>query len=254
MSKYLLFCSVLGTWLNAQVGSIDENFNNFPVDQFSSMGGGYGELPYGGWSSDKKHPNAFITEHSTTKNRYLKAYTLFDAQSPIYFFTPELLSVEGKLSFYAGTSGGSLEVGVVADINDLTGFQSVKSFELGGSLSKFEVDIPSSSTAKFIAFKYQTNGVHKVFGLDNVVFEPKNLSVQDALSADVKMALNPENQRVYFQGDKLRKVEVFDGKGGLVKMEKVRDNSVDVSSLAKGVYFIVMETEEGTVLKSKFIK
>lgn len=253
MKKKLFACFFFSVIAQAQVASLNEDFTNFPVDQFSNMGGAYGTLPYQNWSASKPYPNAFVTQHSTSGNKYLKAYTLFDAQSPIYFFTPELISVEGNLTFYAGGSGGgSIQVGVIEDKDNLQGFQPLRTVELQDALVKYTLDIPSK-TAKYIAFKCLPNGAHQVFGLDNVIFTPKELSTREINKQSVKLALTKDGF-LKVMGGQWSLVKLYNAGGSLVLNTKVLDNRINVSALSRGVYFITLENEAGHLFQTKFVK
>ena len=76
------------------------------------------------------------------------------------------------------------------------------------------------------------------------------------LSPQAKVALypNPVKDILYFSANgKVAKADIYDLNGRLVKAAAVSNNSVNVSNLSKGVYFIVLHTDKG-VIKEKFIK
>jgi len=85
--------------------------------------------------------------------------------------------------------------------------------------------------------------------------EPYGLGTED-LSPQAKVTLypNPVKDMLYFSASgKVAKAEIYDLNGRLIKTAAVSNNSVNVSSLSKGVYFIILHTDKGTV-KEKFIK
>jgi len=85
--------------------------------------------------------------------------------------------------------------------------------------------------------------------------EPYGLGTED-LSPQAKIALypNPVKEVLYFSASgKVAKAEIYDLNGRLIKTAAVSNNSVNVSSLSKGVYFIILHTDKGTV-KEKFMK
>ena len=85
--------------------------------------------------------------------------------------------------------------------------------------------------------------------------ETYGLGTED-LSPQAKATLypNPVKDVLYFSASgKVAKAEVYDLNGRLIKTSAVSNNSVNVSSLSKGVYFIILHTDKGTV-KEKFIK
>jgi len=82
-----------------------------------------------------------------------------------------------------------------------------------------------------------------------------NMGTED-LSPQAKVTLypNPVKDVLYFSASgKVAKAEVYDLNGRLVKTTAVSNNSVNVSSLSKGVYFIILHTDKG-IVKEKFIK
>ena len=85
--------------------------------------------------------------------------------------------------------------------------------------------------------------------------ETSGLGTED-LSPQAKATLypNPVKDVLYFSANrKVAKAEIYDLNGRLVKTAAVSNNSVNVSSLSKGVYFIILHTDKG-VVKEKFIK
>jgi len=85
--------------------------------------------------------------------------------------------------------------------------------------------------------------------------EPYGLGMEDlSPSAKVTLYPNPVKEVLYFSASgKVAKAEIYDLNGRLVKTATVSNNSVNVSSLSKGVYLIILHTDKGTV-KEKFIK
>jgi len=85
--------------------------------------------------------------------------------------------------------------------------------------------------------------------------ETYGLGTEDLLpQAKVMLYPNPVKDVLYFSASgKVAKAEIYDLNGRLIKTAAVSNNSVNVSSLSKGVYFIILHTDKGTV-KEKFIK
>ena len=85
--------------------------------------------------------------------------------------------------------------------------------------------------------------------------EVKSMGTED-LSPQAKATLypNPVKDVLYFStSGKVTQAEIYDLNGRLVKTAAVFNNSVNVSDLANGLYFIVLHTDKG-VIKEKFIK
>jgi len=107
------------------------------------------------------------------------------------------------------------------------------------------------------SFTQWDNNTQSYYSLNPTVTsdcEPYGLGTED-LSPQAKATLypNPVKDVLYFSAGKVAKAEVYDLNGRLVKTSAVSNNSVNVSSLSKGVYFIILHTDKGTV-KEKFIK
>jgi len=65
---------------------------------------------------------------------------------------------------------------------------------------------------------------------------------------------NPATNTLYTNGlTGINTVEVYDISGKLLLSKQLNSNQIDISSLAKGLYFIKLTTEEGSVVR-KFVK
>lgn len=251
MKNILLSCSLLGMFFaNAQVASLNENFED--ADTSTNTGfGPYAPLPYNNWTSNATYPKAYIGV--SNNNKQLSGYSFFDAYSPIFFITPELVSVEGTLKFVFGGRSGSLQIGTIANNNNLDSFTLVKEYNVGSS-QNVEIEIPSSSD-KFIAFKYIPNATHRAFAMDNVIFTPKNLSTSEITNKTTpKFAVDNFRNQIIFANNNIRSVKIFSANGSLISNEKVVQSQVNISKLNSGVYFIIIEENNGNTTKSKFIK
>ncbi len=244
----ILFSSI---YANAQVESIDENFYSFPVD-LVGQGGAYGHLPYGGWSSDKAYPNAFITAHSSNGNKYLKAYSFMEPDSPITFFSPELVSIAGTLTFQSSSTGGKLQLGVVSSPDQATSFSLVQELNLSPTAANFTVEIPDVTDAKHIAFRYVPSASHRVFGIDNVVFTPVGASIETV--QEEKVHLYTTNGTLIIEGNTFVKAQVYSINGALVQSVDLREQQmVPMQKQTPGVYVALLEKEDGKIVSSKFI-
>lgn len=258
MKKSLLICSlVLGSLFNAQLTSLNETFQDFPFDGQDDYGG-YGSLPYAGWTSNEWYPYVFITKHSATQgenagNKYLKTYSLDNPTKVVFVVTPELVSTGGQLKFRSGSSGGSLQVGTMSNPTDWSTFTSVSEYTLGDSLAPYTINLPES-TDKYIAFRFQANGQHRVCGLDNVMFTPTIMATNevDTKTKDT-FAVDEVSQRLIFTNNPVS-IKVYNTLGSLVLDEKVEKNYVDISKLGSGVYLISIEDKDNEITNSKFIK
>ena len=257
--KKLLFIPLiaLATFSYAQectpVTEINEDFSTFANDA----------LPQKCWSSK-------VTETSrgyVIPNSHLQAYSLFSPNVPIYFVTPEISEFTDtqKLSFDAYVTGGSfpgstgsIQVGTLTDKNDITTFVPItEAYELVAEENKVRyenVALGSSTTAKFIAFKFTPRINHMAMTLDNVTFGEGSLGTDDIRKVQ-KLAVypNPAVDVLNIKSNaKVLSYEIYDLTGRKVGAGNNSDK-VNVSNLSKGNYIINIVTKDGNTT-TKFIK
>ncbi len=102
-----------------------------------------------------------------------------------------------------------------------------------------------------------TNAALNTGAIDNYVVSAENaatLATGAQANTNVKLSLypNPTSDFLNFSA-KITSVEIFDAVGRKVSATKAVNNQVDVRNLAKGVYMVKFETENGTQTQ-KFIK
>ncbi|WP_333661204.1 T9SS-dependent choice-of-anchor J family protein [Chishuiella changwenlii] len=256
--KKLLFIPLIAltTFSYAQdctgVTEINEDFNSFTG----------GDLPQNCWSSDQPRPRA----HVDLTRKSIQAYTFFNPNVPIYIITPEIQEFTGsqKLSFDAFVTGegmstqGTMQVGTLTDKNDITTFvpiTEVYSLVAEGKQVKYEnILIEASTTAKFIAFKFNSASPHTAMTLDNVTFGEGSLGTDD-LKVVQKPTLypNPAVDVLNIKSNaKVLSYEIYDLTGRKVGAGSNSDK-VNVSNLSKGNYIINIVTKDGNTT-TKFIK
>ncbi|CAA7193621.1 T9SS type A sorting domain-containing protein [Chryseobacterium potabilaquae] len=236
----------------SQVATINENFSTFSGQTF----------PQQGWTSSKPYPYALFSV-----NNFPQVYSGTDVINPTYIITPELIAIDGTqtLKFDAQISTGSfqgaagtIEVGTIASPSDTSSFVSISSpVALQSTSSAFSYTIPAT-TAKFIAFKIKPSTVHSAFQIDNVVFSAaSNLGVGDQTKSkeNIQFTVNPENTTLQFTTKKeLKNIQIYSSNAQKVKEGKVMDKAFDISNLQTGIYYFTIESAEGSIMKSTFIK
>lgn len=252
MKKTLFFALLLGTIVQAQLTNFREGFEGFTVDKVG-VGGAYGDLPQFGWSASEGWPRAQVSQ-TLMGNKYLKAYSSMQTGVPVYFFSPELVSTEGTLYFSANSSGGSMEVGVISNPNDLNTFEKIYETPSIPSV-RYRVDIPAK-TGKYIAFKYIPAGDHTVFGIDLVNFTPTVLSTLEAKTSQNKTAIlyDRNSQNLVIKTDKARNLKVYTSMGQLVFSKEKPSSNTSISHLKQGVYYATIEGENQYVEAIKILR
>ena len=102
-----------------------------------------------------------------------------------------------------------------------------------------------------------TNVMSNTASLDNYVVSAENastLAIGEPVKSNSKLSVypNPTSDYLNFSG-KVVSAQIFDAAGRTVSSSKVSNGQVNVTNLAKGVYIVKFETENGTQTE-KFIK
>ncbi|WP_157676879.1 T9SS type A sorting domain-containing protein [Chryseobacterium sp. T16E-39] len=245
----LLFSTITAT---AQVATINENFSTFSG----------ASLPQNNWTSNRPSPYALVSP-----NNFVQAYSSTDIVNPTYIITPELIIINGTqtLKFDSQISTGSfpgaagtIQVGTVNSAGDASSFVAITTpVALQSTSQTYTYTIPATS-AKFIAFKIQPSTIHSAFQIDNVIFAPTStLAISDNLKPDniIRFAVNTENTALQFVAKKDPKnIQVYSAAGQKVAEGKLNNQRFDISRLQTGIYYIAIQTAEGTITQSKFIK
>lgn len=242
---------------HAQMESINENFESFNA-------GANNPLPQNGWTSvlagQRMYPDA------ANGNKYLQAYTFFTPNVPFYAITPQITAPTGtktlsfKVAQTTGSGGsGSVQVGLVSSNTDMSTFTPIGTAVTVSSVAPqtLTYTIPAS-TFQYIAFRFIGSVAHAAILIDDVVYSASpSLAVIDASKTkdNAQFAVNAENTALEFIAKKDPKnIQVYAAGGQKVAEGKLSGRSFDISTLQTGVYYILIENAEGSVIKSKFIK
>lgn len=246
---------------NAQVATINENFESFTTGTGAAW-------PQNGWSKVVPPGAGPFIYADGTSNKYAQFYTLMAPGTAGYLITPQIIAPDGTKSLtftYAMTTGsaggGTLQVGLIsaastAGTADFTSISPV--YNLNSSTGQtVTISVPASSN-QYIAFKFTGAVQHAALQLDDVIYTASSvLAVSDHVKSkeEIKFAVNSENTALQFVTKKDPKnIQVYSSGAQKVAEGKLSGNSFDISTLQTGVYYIIIETAEGSVVKSKFIK
>ncbi len=267
--KRILFFSALAFSLaqvNAQLSSINENFNSFTPGQTNT-------IPQNGWTKitplvtiTTPFPtttSAIVYVEGSNGNNYVNGYSLFAANSEFFLVSPQIVAPDGTtaLTFDAAFVGGSgtsynLQPGLLSNPEDATTFTavgepiSVTSF----TAQTYTIAVPASSS-QYIAFRMSTATTHTAMSIDNVVYG-SSLAVSEVNAAnDIKFAIKDQSS-LEFSSKKytVSGVHIYTANGQKVASGKASNNSFNISNLKTGIYFLIIETAEGVTVKSKFLK
>lgn len=264
MNKKILFGALLFSAViaNAQVATINENFNNFTPGDTSAA------FPQNGWSTvlaanPLPYPPAPVMVVTNTADKAIQSYSGNNSTQPSYLITPQITMPTGNktLNFTAlraASTNGTIEVGLVSNPTDMSTFASFGSVSLTNATAQnVSLAVPASSST-YIAFKFIPSAGHNLLQIDNVVYDLTSiLSVSDNFKKnnDIKFAMNSENTALHFVGkEEIKNISVYSAAGRKAISEPPNNNILNISALQTGVYYILIETKDGKTIKSKFIK
>lgn len=249
---------------NAQVATLNENFNNFTA--------GNTALPQNGWSAvlpaATGNPGPMMIVFAEGAEKNIQSYSGSNSNTPQYLVSPQIVAPTGNksVSFKArkNVAGApvTVQVGLASSATDMTTFVALGSpvVLFTNVYQTITVAVPSSASTYLVFKTVNANpGVpHTAADIDDVVYNTTaSLSVSDSFGTanDVKFAVNTENTALQFVGKvQPKNVEIYSAAGQKVEAGKVNNSIFDIAALQAGVYYVLIETTEGKALKSKFIK
>lgn len=262
----LMFAAVS---LNAQVATINENFNNFTA--------GNTTFPQGGWAAvvasasptpPPVSPRMIVAvDAGDANNKMVQSYAGNNGGTPSYLITPQITAPAGDktLSFQTvlvapSPGSGTIQIGMASSQTDMSTFVAVGNpvtLSTLGSVQNISVNIPASAQ-QYIVFRFTPSTSHVAVQIDNVVYNTaSNLAVSGTAKSneEIRFAVNADNTALEFTARKDPKnIQIFSAGGQKVAGGKVSGRSFDISTLQTGIYYLLIETAEGAAVKSKFIK
>lgn len=248
--------------VNAQLATINENFNTFTSGDTAAA------FPQNGWTTvlatnPTPFPPAPVMVITNAADKAIQSYSGNNSTLPSYLITPQIVSPTGNKTLQftaikAASSNGTIEVGLVSNPTDMSTFVSFGSVSLTTSTAQnVNIMVPASSSS-YIAFKFIPTSAHNLLQIDNVVYDlTANLSVnvQIKKAEDIKFIVNTNQTSLqFFTKQEIKNVSVFSATGQNVASGKINNNLFDISTLQTGIYYILIEAENGKMIKSKFIK
>lgn len=249
---------------NAQVATLNENFDGFTA--------GSTTFPQNGWTikmaaNPLPFPPAPLMIVTTGANKAVQAYSGNNTSEPSYLITPQIVAPTGDktLTFTAtlvspSPGPGTVQIGLATNPTDMSTFVpvgSATSITTIGAIQNFSIPIPASA-ASYIVFKFTPTSNHVAIQIDDVAYKaPSSLGVNDTANAkeSFKFAVSSDNNTLEFiTRTEPKNIEVYSAAGQKVAEGKLQGQKFDISELQTGVYYMLVETAEGSGVKSKFIK
>ncbi|MGK6341662.1 choice-of-anchor J domain-containing protein [Chryseobacterium sp. DT-3] len=254
---------------HAQVATLNENFNNFTI--------GTTTFPQNGWSAvvapitgvfPPAPPRMIVAAlDNDNTQRFIQSYAGNNATAPSYLITPKIENLAGnKVLTFTTTlvspspGPGTIQIGLATSASDMSTFVSVGnpiSVTTIGVIQNISVNIPAT-TGSYIVFKFTPSATHVAVQVDDVVYNtPTSLGVNDITKAkeNFRFAVSSDNNALEFiTKAEPKNIEVYSAAGQKAAEGKLKGHTFDISGLQTGVYYLLVETAEGSVVKSKFIK
>jgi len=258
-AKLFLAASLFAITVNAQLSSINENFDGFTA--------GNTTFPQNGWSAvlptGPFPPQPMMIVIGST-DKAVQAYPGSSANLPLYLITPQIVAPAGDkaISLDAGLVASSpgtttIQIGVASSPTDMTTFVAVGApIQITSTtIQNIKVDVPASS-GTYLVIRHTPTAAHTALQIDNVKYDT-NLAVNEGAfnNNNVKLAVSADNSTLRFVSPiALSSAKVYSAAGQLTTEGKITDYTFDINRLKTGVYFIVIENKNGQTVKSKFIK
>ncbi|ASW74163.1 hypothetical protein IQ37_03260 [Chryseobacterium piperi] len=266
MNLKLLFGALLFSAIttNAQLATLNENFNGFTEGQGSTV------FPQNQWTTifpaAVGNPAPMMNIVASGSDKFVQSYSGANQNSPQYLISPQIVAPAGDktLSFKArrntGSAPGTVQVGLVSSPTDMSTFIPLGSATTLGSstFQTYSFPVPASNSS-YIVFKFV--GVvapHTVLEIDDVVYNVSStLGVSNQVKSTdaIRFAVNAENTALDFISKKAPKnIQIYSASGQKVAEGKLNNQRFDISQLQTGIYYMGIESTEGTITQSKFIK
>lgn len=254
----LLAASLFSMVAQAQLSTIDENFNNFTA--------GSKTFPQNGWSAvlptGPKQPQPMMIVTAGT-DKAIQAYAGGSSNMPLYLVTPQIVAPAGDkaISFDTGlveSSPGTstIQIGLATSPTDMSTFVAVGNpIQITSTtIQNIKVNIPASS-GTYLVIKETPTIEHTALQIDNVKYD-SNLSLNESsLIANIKFAVSSDNNFLKVtSAEAITTAKIYSASGQTALQTKVTNSTINISTLQSGIYFIILENINGKTFKSKFIK
>lgn len=259
-AKLFLAASLFAVIANAQLTTINEDFNNFTA--------GNTTFPQNGWSvklpTAPFPPQPMMLVVADGANNVVQAYPGSSSNQPLYLITPQIVAPAGDkaISFDTGLVASSpgtttIQIGVATNPADMTTFIAVGNpIQITSTtIQNVKVNVPASA-GTYLVIRHTPTAAHTALQIDNVKYDA-NLAVSENAfnSSKIKFAVSHDNNSLKFDSPvALASATVYSAAGLIAADGKIINNSFDIARLKTGVYFIIIENKDGQTVKSKFIK
>lgn len=243
----------------APLATINESFNTFTS--------GPNALPQNGWNKVTATSSYNVYIATNNSSNAIQFYAANTPNTTSYLVSPKIVAPDGtkKVRFTTGIStsangSATLEFGMVSNPADMTTFTSLANpitiTTSSTTPETYTFDVPSS-TSQYLVWKFTGAANHSAVYVDDVIYNVlTSLATSEVKNKtnEIQFAIN-SNQELQFVGkSEAKAVTIFSAAGSLALKGEVKNNRFNINTLQTGVYYILIQTQDGKIQKSKFIK
>jgi len=259
-----------GMWWNPSNEWIEGNTWNggFSIDSLtidgylsssSTFGSGFpSSMPYiqsiGAFDYDN---DEFIYYHNDSIHRRLRSDgSVLSTFAIVGLTSTELSKLNINTVIYTGCSGR--EIGVYNYVDKILYLLD----KLSGNVQE-SIAMPNSAPTLSLIDYFQVSYANDMFWLFDSgsnswmsynIFSPVGINEKIGTEVIINVSPNPTSSELTItSNEKIEKINIIDLRGKIIKMISQNNNTVDVSSLTKGMYFLQVHTDKKIVSK-RFIK
>lgn len=217
-------------------------------------------FPENCWSENQGSP--MISLGNASGDNFIQVYSSTNANQDLFIVSPPVSTIDGQhqLSFDATSTATGLMVtfGTLATENDYTSFVPTgAAFAPVAGQTYTSANLTATPNHYYTAIKVSPNGVHKVVGIDNVVWKlgSGNVNVNELEEVNaVHVYPNPTNDFINIDSKvAISSVELYNVIGQMVHTSK-KAMQINVSQLNGGVYFVKINSEKGLSKTFRVVK
>ena len=197
--------------------------------------------------------------HSGNYKAFISLYCNSDSGHERWFISPifDLSEVDDPvLSFFHIALGGSYLIFLYKDSSDRWMHWQLFSYDVM-DWQKEVVHLPNKSSNYQFALAAIHGGSYGEIQLDDIFVsdgEIKDLSVLSHHTDNFSVSPNPVQDYISISGIEPQTITLYDAIGRIVLTQTDYTNSIDVSHLPQGLYFLHIISDKGTVFTKKFLK
>lgn len=192
-----------------------------------------------------------------------RLYSGNSTDTDLLLISPQVLDLDAtkQISFYVYDNDmGALEVGTMANKNDATTFTPYQVFtDADLTDDAWEQKIVTfedyTGTDQYIAFRYVAASTFDNLFIDNFSYDTNPvLSTSENSLSDVSIYPNPVKNALHITGEHISSITIYTINGKKVFSKRESLETINVTNLNAGIYFVELKDQDGKRIMKKVIK